>query len=444
MHIRISGLVKFFNRVKEQLKTGFPPSQVAAYRERIRRVIGEVERICREHHGTPDDLPAPSRNAYYALKNLDLENLPVAGNTAAAAPASAAIGVKNVVCINDYYITHFWSHATELLASRKKRALLRKEMQEHVAAIEQICARKNATPARLTRPAQQVYCWLKFLCDDENFCTHLRALVTGQQLLRQIAPEGTCLPFEIHLHNMRFIYRVKNYSDGVVLKCNEGLIAADAAVWREVLVTALQGKRRGGRLTALDEFLDSEDFSGVLFEMESAIEPVAAHTQGQVHDLAASFDRVNRRYFNGKMERPRMHWNRALTVGKMGHYHHARDTVMLSLTLDQPEVPPFVVDYVMYHELLHKKHGVRRINGRRYAHTPEFRAEERRFEQYHAAVAFLNKLSLRQRGHAVELPGSAPAAFPERGQNEPTIPPACRGTKKSRKQKYKRRKKKRR
>ncbi len=421
------------------MKTGFPPSEVEVYRQQIRHVIDEVERICREHGARPDDLPAPSRNAYNALKNIDLDNLPVAATGAATPRVSGPVGVKNVVRIHDDYVTRFWILAPELLASREKRDELRKEMAGHVAAIEQICARKNVTPARLTRPAQQVYCWLKFLGDDENFCTHLRTLASGRQLLRKIAPRGTPLPFEIHLQNMRFIYRVKNYRDAIVLQCNEGLIAAEEAVWREVLGAVLQGKRRGSRLTALDEFLHSEEFSEVLYELESAIEPPAAHTRGEVHDLAESFERVNRRYFHGKMERPRLHWNRALTVGKMGHYHYVHDTVMLSLTLDQPEVPSFVVDYVMYHELLHKKHGVRRINGRRYAHTPEFRMEERRFEQYHAAVGFLNLLSLRQRGHPVELPGRAPALPPE--ESASARPAAA---KKSAKQKIKRRKRKRR
>jgi hypothetical protein len=42
---------------------------------------------------------------------------------------------------------------------------------------------------------------------------------------------------------------------------------------------------------------------------------------------------------------------------KMGHYDFIRDTVMLSVTLDAPDVLDYVVDYVMYYELLHKKLG---------------------------------------------------------------------------------------
>jgi predicted metal-dependent hydrolase len=75
----------------------------------------------------------------------------------------------------------------------------------------------------------------------------------------------------------------------------------------------------------------------------------------------------------------------------MGHYDYFRDIVMLSVTLDAPDVPDFVIDYVMYHELLHKAMGAEVVNGRRYAHTPAFREAERKFPRYDEAEAFLQE-----------------------------------------------------
>ncbi len=45
-------------------------------------------------------------------------------------------------------------------------------------------------------------------------------------------------------------------------------------------------------------------------------------------------------------------------------------------------VPAYAVDFVMYHELLHKQLGVKVVNGRRYAHTPAFREAELAFKRY--------------------------------------------------------------
>ena len=65
---------------------------------------------------------------------------------------------------------------------------------------------------------------------------------------------------------------------------------------------------------------------------------------------------------------------------------------MLSISLDDPRVPSSLVDFVMYHELLHKKHGAVLVNGRRLVHSPQFRAEERRFPDYSEVVGSLSDL----------------------------------------------------
>jgi hypothetical protein len=129
----------------------------------------------------------------------------------------------------------------------------------------------------------------------------------------------------------------------------------------------------------------------------SALEVLAAPSQdslrGRRYDLAQVFDRVNAAYFAGGMPRPKLSWSKALTARKMGHYQFASNTVVISLTLDDPRVPEYVIDLVMYHELLHKQMGARMVNGRRYAHTDAFRQAEWRFEHYAQAKAFLDRLN---------------------------------------------------
>jgi hypothetical protein len=88
-------------------------------------------------------------------------------------------------------------------------------------------------------------------------------------------------------------------------------------------------------------------------------------------------------------------WNQALTGRKFGHYGRSTDTVMLSVSLDSPAVPEFVLDFVMYHELLHKKHGIPVVNERRVVHSAAFRAEERKSADYHEADRVLNELARR-------------------------------------------------
>jgi antirestriction protein ArdC len=80
---------------------------------------------------------------------------------------------------------------------------------------------------------------------------------------------------------------------------------------------------------------------------------------------------------------------------EFGHYEPATDTVRLSRRLDSPDVPPFVLEHVMHHELLHRVLGAERRGDRRRYHSARFRREERRFEGYPEAEAFLEKLAER-------------------------------------------------
>jgi hypothetical protein len=56
-------------------------------------------------------------------------------------------------------------------------------------------------------------------------------------------------------------------------------------------------------------------------------------------------------------------------------------------------VPEFVVDFIVYHELLHKKHGLRWSGSRAHAHTPEFRRDERRFPGMAEAERVLRRIA---------------------------------------------------
>ena len=82
-----------------------------------------------------------------------------------------------------------------------------------------------------------------------------------------------------------------------------------------------------------------------------------------------------------------------MTHRKFGHYQWDTDTVMVSSSLDRPSIPEMVVDFVIYHELLHKKIGAKQANQNRIAHTREFREAEAEFLHGDKARRILNRLS---------------------------------------------------
>ena len=119
----------------------------------------------------------------------------------------------------------------------------------------------------------------------------------------------------------------------------------------------------------------------------------ASREPGRHHSLPASFQRVNAEYFNTTLQAPELCWSPARARRILGSYQHRTDRLIISRVFDAPQIPVFVLDYLMYHELLHKFLGIgSRRDGKRRLHGAEFRKHERRFAHYKEARQFLTKL----------------------------------------------------
>lgn len=117
-------------------------------------------------------------------------------------------------------------------------------------------------------------------------------------------------------------------------------------------------------------------------------------SRGAHYDLEPMFAELNARYFDGQIPATRLGWSRRATRTRMGHYDHAHRAIVVSRSLDRPEVPRLLVEYILYHEMLHVKHPVESSGGRRRIHGPAFRAEEKRFAGFTEVRGMLKRLAL--------------------------------------------------
>ncbi len=113
---------------------------------------------------------------------------------------------------------------------------------------------------------------------------------------------------------------------------------------------------------------------------------------GKFHDLTQLFDGLNQRYFDARLLQPQLGWTRAASASRLGRYDQAHNAIVLSRLLDQERVPRVLVEWILYHEMLHVKHPVEHCGGRRKVHSPAFRREEKMFHGYHEARAALAAL----------------------------------------------------
>lgn len=120
--------------------------------------------------------------------------------------------------------------------------------------------------------------------------------------------------------------------------------------------------------------------------------------QGTHHDLEVLLASLNRRYFAEAPVEVAITYGPAPRVKrprksiKMGSYSSEARVIRIHPALDQPEVPRYFVEWIVFHEMLHHIYKVKRgADGRRCVHPPEFLAHERLFHAFARAQAWERK-----------------------------------------------------
>jgi hypothetical protein len=450
--VRIRGLVKAMNQVRDQLSVGLSPSEVEGMRRMVADTVAQVDAICREHNSTPAELPTPSRRAYEYLKALDFDHLMAKASQPryrkTASKPKRTKGVRRQVRVKNLISLCHWFHdafadlargreggRVRWEASNPEVVKLTRRLRAEVDKVDTLCQEAEVQPAELPVRSRRAYQWMKFLCDPEQLSAHLTTLSMAMNVtrlrpssspetggpggansesLRQRMPRelgGVSglhrLPIRVEFYFTSALYSTRVRPDEIRIVAHEAFVGAPYAVIRSLMWTALRADHAASDASAeahaarVKAYAADDAFADVLLELElnvtlspdDTFADVASDTRGRYFDLAEVFERVNAEYFDGKMQRPRLTWNQTITHRKFGHYQPTTDTLMLSITLDQEEVPAYAIEFVMYHELLHKQLGVDVVNGRRYAHTSKFRERERAFQHYEQAQASLAQLS---------------------------------------------------
>lgn len=168
------------------------------------------------------------------------------------------------------------------------------------------------------------------------------------------------------------------------------------AVGRDIAALAAYiSGRKGESNDAIDAFI--ERHRSEVGARAASTRRAVRRTRGDSHDLAQMLGRVRRRYFGGLGEveitwgraaRKRPKRNSRTRSRALATYCYDDKTIRVNSVLDSPRVPDYVLEWVIYHELLHHVLPVEESAGRRRYHTRRFKALERGFEKYEEAVAW--------------------------------------------------------
>jgi hypothetical protein len=115
--------------------------------------------------------------------------------------------------------------------------------------------------------------------------------------------------------------------------------------------------------------------------------------RGRHYDLEEMFSALNRKFFQGELPAARLGWSRKRSRRTLGNYDDAHRAITITRWFDSPTVPRDLVEYVVYHEMLHMKIPTERNGHRRVVHSPEFRKAEKQFPKYETALRQLKRLT---------------------------------------------------
>ncbi len=120
--------------------------------------------------------------------------------------------------------------------------------------------------------------------------------------------------------------------------------------------------------------------------------------------LLESFNKVNDAYFFGQIECPNLIWG-SDSIRKLGSYDYKSDTITISEALRNAEKE--MLDYIVYHEMLHKKFKFSSKGTKNRFHSREFKEAEKKFDnsaEIERKLKYLNNYSYKRKTSLAHFP----------------------------------------
>lgn len=221
-----------------------------------------------------------------------------------------------------------------------------------------------------------------------------------QRVFRELKPRTPVPQFEVSFHpyaNLDSRIRLENSGRTIRVRMSDQLEQAPPGVQEalaHVLLSKLYRKPvEPERQRVYRSFVNQADVRRRALQVRRQRgRKRFAPPQGGIYDLDALFDELNRRFFQPLLRKPKLGWSERASRRLLGHYDPAHDAIVISRIFDAHDPPRFVLEYVLYHEMLHLKHPVEYRSERRCVHSADFRRDERLFPRYREAVQYLEQL----------------------------------------------------
>ena len=183
--------------------------------------------------------------------------------------------------------------------------------------------------------------------------------------------------------NSTSMISVREKEDTISVRLHHIFLNADNEVLDEILRFI---KKKGGKTPAVKAFIRKN--RGCL--KDSPSRAVTINPNGRFYNLTDIFNSLNREYFGGRVA-ALITWGKrspryAVRKRTLGSYQRKTNTIRINPILDRKKVPRYVIEFIVYHEMLHAAIDPVVKNGRRAIHSKEFKNREREYRYYDKAI----------------------------------------------------------
>ena len=220
----------------------------------------------------------------------------------------------------------------------------------------------------------------------EHYDLLVHAFVYAAQAAQIVGLDPKSFDFELNFTKHRWIVQGSDIRPFARISVNFYYIAAPPKIWNALFAAIV--KSHAPSRSIAEKYAQSSQAQALL-AVYADISPLI---QQDAYDLSAMFDSLNAEFFNQTIPRPILAWTSREQYHTLGSYNYHWNIILISKLLNRREVPEFVVRFILYHEMLHIKHGAYRDKTGLRAHTPAFRADERSFPRYEEAEHYISHL----------------------------------------------------
>ena len=281
----------------------------------------------------------------------------------------------------------------ELKTTEYEISDLHGQICSQLSIINKHCTERLGSPADLSTPSFRIYLWLEYLSHQSHLALHLSSLDEFLRILTKQNKKISVNPREllIKINYSGYLYRRQTVQNKTVLQINEVFIISPMEIKKSILSTAFS-RRQSKQIHAIKAYSGTSEFR----RMNKLIsgDPIANRIscRGERYDLSILFNKLNKEYFRGQLSQPRLVWSSRRSIRRLGYYQPEINTIAVTQKLDDKNIPRMLVEYVLYHEMLHQHFGIKNHNGRRYAHTSAFRNAEKKFRHQKEAENLIKLL----------------------------------------------------